>query len=200
MDTGSSLRSRQFWTKPDAGFQKDVFLEYIESTRTLTQLVHNFDNSLLHHLNQPLHEFDPCVVTIIFQNFTRNIHAKTDPHIWRWICGKLIVVFHYEDTNPLSFAFSDYENSNSRTNSPKEGGTDVNFLRNSHYSKKHAHSRNSTWRLKSLVAEFWSLKEHEGQSSTFKGINVKEALSWIFGGLLEEQGIRNSSSYLFHEL
>ena len=76
----------------------------------------------------------------------------------------------------------------------------MNFLRNSHYSKKHAHSRNSTWRLKSLVAEFWSLKEHEGQSSTFKGINVKEALSWIFGGLLEEQGIRNSSSYLFHEV
>ena len=35
--------------------------------------------------------------------------------------------------------------------------------------------------MKSLLAEFWSVKIIEGQNIQFKGLIIKEALSWIFG-------------------
>ena len=80
---------------------------------------------------------------------------------------------------------------------PTLGLFDVNFLRNSHYSRKHAHIRNSRRRIKSFVAEFWSMKILEGQNIQFKGLEIKEALSWIFGGLFEDHQGRNSSPHVF---
>ena len=50
------------------------------------------------------------------------------------ILGKEFICAEYEDSNLPFFAISVYDRANSRTNSLKEGGTDVNFSGISHHN------------------------------------------------------------------